>query len=52
MTAFVPSFRGRLVQSVPALQPWAVRQMGLMISDKQAGTFRLMVKTIEALSSI
>ena len=51
VTAFVPSFRGRLVQGAPALRPGAVRQVGLMISDKQDGNFRLMVKTIEALSS-
>lgn len=48
--AFEPSFRGRFVQGAPALQPASVRQVGLMISDKQAGEFRLLVKTIEALA--
>jgi hypothetical protein len=48
--AFEPNFRGRLVPGAPPLQPEAVRQVGLMISDKQAGPFRLLVKNIEALS--
>ncbi len=48
VTSFEPSFRGRLVQGAPALQPASVRQVGLMISGKQAGTFRLLVKNIEA----
>ncbi|MDD2809038.1 CIA30 family protein [Rhodoferax sp.] len=50
VTAFEPNFRGRLVPEAPPLQPEAVRQVGLMISDKQAGPFRLLVKNIEALS--
>lgn len=45
---FEPRFRGRLVQYAPALRPEAVKQIGLLISDRQAGVFRLMVKTIEA----
>jgi hypothetical protein len=36
----------------PPLQPAAARQVGLMISDKQAGAFRLMVKTIEAICNV
>lgn len=48
VAAFEPNFRGRLVPGAPPLQPQAVRQVGLMISDKQAGPFRLMIKTIEA----
>lgn len=50
VAAFEPSFRGRFVQGAPPLQPEDVRQVGLMISDKQAGGFRLLVKTIEALA--
>lgn len=50
--AFVPSFRGRTVQGVSALQPEAVTQVGLMISDRQAGAFRLMVKSIEAVDHL
>ena len=52
VAAFEPSFRGRLVQGAPALQPEAVKQVGLMISGKQAGPFRLMVKTIEAVPNL
>lgn len=51
LAAFEPRFRGRLVLGAPALQPEAVKQMGFLISDKQVGAFRLMVKTIEALAS-
>ncbi len=50
LAAFEPSFRGRFVHGAPPLKPEAVRQVGLMISDKQVGPFRLMVKTIEALA--
>lgn len=52
LVAFEPSFRGRTVQGAPPLQPEMVRQVGLMISDKQAGEFRLMVKTVEAVATL
>lgn len=52
LAAFVPSFRGRIVQGAPPLQPERVRQVGLMISDKQSGQFRLMVKAVEAVSTL
>lgn len=52
VAAFEPTFRGRVVPGAPPLRPEAVRQVGLMIADKQAGTFRLMVKTIEALAHL
>jgi NADH dehydrogenase [ubiquinone] 1 alpha subcomplex assembly factor 1 len=52
VAAFQPSFRGRIVQGAPPLQPEKVSQVGLMISDKQAGKFRLMVKTIEAVTTL
>ncbi|MCF8212077.1 MAG: CIA30 family protein [Rhodoferax sp.] len=38
--------------TVPPLRPEAVRQVGLMISGMQSGTFRLLVKTIDALAYI
>ncbi len=50
VSIFEPRFRGRIVHGAPPLRPEAVRQVGLMISDKQAGAFRLMVKTIEAVA--
>jgi len=49
---FAPNFRGRKVQTAPPLRPQEVRQVGLMISDKQAGPFRLMVKTIDAVAHL
>jgi hypothetical protein len=44
--AFVPTFRGRRVPLVPALDPARVRALGLMVSDKQAGAFALLVDRI------
>ena len=43
---FVPTFRGRRVPFVPSLDPAKVRALGLMISDKQAGPFELLVDRI------
>ncbi len=50
LAAFSPTFRGRLVQGAPPLQPQLVKQVGLMISDKQAGAFRLLSQSIEAVT--
>ncbi len=44
--AFVPTFRGRRVPFVPSLDAAKVRALGLMISDKQAGPFVLLVDRI------
>ena len=52
VAAFAPSFRGRAVKGVPPMQPEAVRQVGLMISDGQAGAFLLLVKAIEAVDHV
>lgn len=52
LAAFEPSFRGRTVKGAPPLDPEKVSQVGLIISDKQAGKFRLMVKTIEPVSNL
>lgn len=46
ITEFLPTYRGRVVQGAPALRPELVTQVGLMISDQQAGPFRLLVKSI------
>jgi hypothetical protein len=43
---FVATFRGRKVPFAPPLDPAKVRALGLMISDKQAGTFELLVDRI------
>ncbi len=38
---FRPSYRGRPVPGAPPLDPSAIRSFGLMISERQAGPFRL-----------
>lgn len=43
---FVATFRGRKVPFAPSLDPARVRAIGLMISDKQAGPFELLVDRI------
>ncbi len=46
--AFRPTWRGRLVDGAPPLDPARVRQLGLAIADRQAGTFRLAIRAIGA----
>lgn len=46
---FVPTFRGRTLPNVPALNPAKVVSVGLLIADKQAGPFRLEMSWIKAL---
>jgi monofunctional biosynthetic peptidoglycan transglycosylase len=41
--AFEASFRGRVVPDAPPLATGAIRQVGLMIAERQAGPFRLEV---------
>ncbi len=48
LSAFAPTFRGRPVPDAPSLNPGWVRQVGLMISDWQAGPFRLCIRRIES----
>ena len=48
LSAFRPSFRGRVVPGAPPLDPARVRQIGLMIADRQAGPFALAVRSIRA----
>lgn len=43
---FVATFRGRKVPFAPSLDPAKVRAIGLMISDRQAGPFELLVDRI------
>jgi monofunctional biosynthetic peptidoglycan transglycosylase len=38
---FVPTFRGRTLTGVPPLNPAKVTSVGFLISDQQAGPFRL-----------
>lgn len=45
---FVPTFRGRQLRGVPPLSAGAIRQLGVLISDKQAGPFSLSLDFIKA----
>ncbi|APW46390.1 CIA30 family protein [Rhodoferax antarcticus] len=51
LAKFLPTFHGRVLPDVPPLQPTLVTQLGLMISDRQAGPFRLLLKSIEAVGA-
>ena len=48
LSAFGPTFRGRSVPGTPPLDPAALRQIGLIIADRQAGSFSLAVRSIRA----
>jgi NADH dehydrogenase [ubiquinone] 1 alpha subcomplex assembly factor 1 len=48
VSGFRASFRGRDVAAAPALDPARVRQIGLMIADRQPGPFALAVRSIVA----
>lgn len=45
---FVATFRGRRMPFTGALQPERIRRLGLMVSDKQAGPFELLLAWIAA----
>ena len=46
--AFIPSFRGRVLTGEPALDLARVVSVGFLISDRQAGGFRLEIAWIKA----
>jgi hypothetical protein len=48
ISGFRATFRGRVVATAPPLDPARVRQVGLMIADRQVGTFALEVRSISA----
>ncbi|MDP2868042.1 CIA30 family protein [Methyloversatilis sp.] len=48
VAAFRATFRGRNVMGAPPLDPSRARQIGLMIADRQAGTFSLGIRAIRA----
>lgn len=48
LAEFQASFRGRGVPGAPPLDPARVRQLGLMIADRQAGAFVLRLRSIRA----
>lgn len=45
---FVPTFRGQVLTGEPPLNPGKVASVGFLISDKQAGPFRLEIGWIKA----
>lgn len=46
LSAFRATFRGRAVPGAPPLDPARIRQVGLLIAERQAGTFALEVRRI------
>ena len=46
LSTFRATFRGREVPGAPALDPARIRQVGLMIAERQAGPFALEVRRI------
>jgi hypothetical protein len=46
LAAFRATFRGREVPGAPALDPARIRQVGLMIAERQAGPFALDIRRI------
>ena len=49
-SAFEAVFRGRRLDDAPRLDPAAIRQLGLMLADRQAGPFRLEITWLEAMN--
>ena len=47
---FISTFRGRVLTDVPPLNPATVCCIGILISEKQAGPFRLEIERIKAIS--
>jgi hypothetical protein len=48
VAGFVASFRGRPVRAAGPLDPARIRQLGLMVSDQQAGPFELLLAYVDA----
>lgn len=46
LSAFRATVRGRQVLGAPALDPARIRQVGLMIAERQAGTFALEIRRV------
>ena len=43
---FVPTYRGKILKDSATMDPESIRHLGLMISDKQSGNFRLEIAWI------
>jgi monofunctional biosynthetic peptidoglycan transglycosylase len=48
LASFAPSFRGTPLYGVPGLTPEQIVSLGFLISDRQAGPFRLEIQWIRA----
>jgi hypothetical protein len=48
LSQFVPTFRGRVLSGEPPLEADKITSVGFLISDKQAGEFRLEIEWIKA----
>jgi len=46
---FIPTWRGRQLQNIPAINATKITQIGFLISDKQAGPFSLLIDWIRLL---
>jgi len=46
--AFTPVYRGEIIADAPALDLNAIQRVGIMIADKQEGSFRLEIEWIKA----
>jgi hypothetical protein len=44
---FLPTWRGRVLLDQPALDPARVRQVGLLIADRQEGRFSLAIRAVD-----
>lgn len=51
LAEFVPTFRGRVLADAPPLDVRKVRQIGLLIGDRQQGMFELAVRRVSVASS-
>ena len=49
LTDFVPTWRGLPVPDAPILDATKVQQIGLLIADQQAGSFRMDIQSINVL---
>ena len=45
---FLPVFRGRIMNNVSLISPEKIEQVGFMISDKQDGSFKIEIDSIQA----
>ncbi len=46
---FKPTWRGRMLNNIPPIEPTQIRQIGFLISDKQEGIFTLLIDWIKLL---